>query len=159
MWPGDCWGPSDLRSAASQPVVFHHFCRFLGTSQQHLILALFFMLLYSEKSYFKTIKSGNSLAVQQLELHASTPGNPGSAPDQRTKIPQASQSVQSLSCVRLCNPMDCSMPALPVPHYLPKFTQIHTQCISDAIQPSHNLLRGQQSHSLPIFYIIISSNI
>ena len=35
-------------------------------------------------------------------------------------------SVQSLSCVRLCNPMDCSTPGLPVHHQLfplscPKF--------------------------------------
>ena len=29
--------------------------------------------------------------------------------------------VQSPSCVWLCNPMDCSMPDLPVPHHFPKF--------------------------------------
>ena len=34
-------------------------------------------------------------------------------------------SVQSLSCVRLCDPMDCSMPGLPVHHQLPEFTQTH----------------------------------
>ena len=36
-----------------------------------------------------------------------------------------SQSVQSLSCVRLCNPMNCSMPGLLVHHQLPEFTQTH----------------------------------
>ena len=30
--------------------------------------------------------------------------------------------LQSLSFVRLCNPMDCSMPGLPVHHQLPEFT-------------------------------------
>ena len=33
--------------------------------------------------------------------------------------------VQSLSCVRLCDPMDCSMPGFPVLHHLPEFAQIH----------------------------------
>ena len=36
-------------------------------------------------------------------------------------------SVQSLSRVQLCNPMDCSTPGLPVHHQLPEFTQIHVQ--------------------------------
>ena len=34
-------------------------------------------------------------------------------------------SVQSLSRVRLSNPMDCSTPGLPVHHQLPEFTQAH----------------------------------
>ena len=38
---------------------------------------------------------------------------------------QGLSSVQSLSCVRLCDPMDCSMPGLPVHHQLPEFTQTH----------------------------------
>ena len=48
-------------------------------------------------------------------------------------------SVQSLSRVRLCDPMDCSMPGLPVHHQLLEFTQTHVYWISDAIQPSHPL--------------------
>ena len=39
----------------------------------------------------------------------------------------------------LCNPMDYSMPGLPVPHHFLKFAQIHVHCINDAIQPSHLL--------------------
>ena len=39
-------------------------------------------------------------------------------------------SVQLLSCVRLCNPMDCSMPGLPVHHQFPKFTQTHVHVMS-----------------------------
>ena len=48
--------------------------------------------------------------------------------------------VQSASCARLCNPMDCSMPGLSVPYYLQKFAQVHVRCIGDAIQPSHPLI-------------------
>ena len=44
------------------------------------------------------------------------------------------------SCPTLCNPMDCSMPGLPVHHQLPEFTQTHVHWIGDAIQPSHSLL-------------------
>ena len=48
-------------------------------------------------------------------------------------------SVQSLSRVRLCDPMDCSTPGLPVHHQLPEFTQTHVHLVGDAIQPSHPL--------------------
>ena len=34
-------------------------------------------------------------------------------------------SVQSLSCVQLCDPMNRSMPGLPVHHQLTEFTQTH----------------------------------
>ena len=43
------------------------------------------------------------------------------------------------SCPTLCDPMDCSMPGLPVHHQLPEFTQIHVHWVGDAIQPSHPL--------------------
>ena len=44
------------------------------------------------------------------------------------------------SCPTLCNPMDCSIPGLPVYHQLPEFTQIHGHWVGDAIQPSNPLL-------------------
>ena len=43
------------------------------------------------------------------------------------------------SCPSLCDPMNCSMPGLPVHHHLPEFTQTHIHWLSDAIQPSHPL--------------------
>ena len=43
------------------------------------------------------------------------------------------------SCPTLCDPMNCSMPGLPVHHQLPEFTQTHVHPVSDAIQPSHPL--------------------
>ena len=34
-------------------------------------------------------------------------------------------SLVAQSCPTLCEPKDCSMPGLPVPHHLPEFAQIH----------------------------------
>ena len=42
-------------------------------------------------------------------------------------------------CPTLCNPVDCSSPGLPVPHYLPVISQVHIHWISDAIQLSQPL--------------------
>ena len=42
-------------------------------------------------------------------------------------------------CPTLCNPMNCSMPGLPVHHQLPESTQTYVHWVSDAIQPSHPL--------------------
>ena len=42
-------------------------------------------------------------------------------------------------CPTLCNPMNRSMPGLPVHHQLPEFTQTHVHRVRDAIQPSHLL--------------------
>ena len=46
-------------------------------------------------------------------------------------------SVHSLSCVQLCDPMECSTPGLPVHHQLPEPTQTHVHCIGD---PSNHLI-------------------
>ena len=43
------------------------------------------------------------------------------------------------SRLTLCDPMNCSMPGLPVHHQLPEFTQTHVHRVGDAIQPSHHL--------------------
>ena len=56
-------------------------------------------------------------------------------------------SVQSFSCVRLCDPMDCSTPGFPVHHQLLELAQTHVHWVSDAIKPSHPL----SSPSLPAF--------
>ena len=47
--------------------------------------------------------------------------------------------VQLLSRVRLCRPMDRSMPGLPVHQQLPEFTQTHVHWVGDTIQPYHLL--------------------
>ena len=43
-------------------------------------------------------------------------------------------------CPTLCDPMNHSMPGLPVHHQLPEFTQTHVHRVGDVIQPSHPLL-------------------
>ena len=53
------------------------------------------------------------------------------------KVLQFSSVTQS--CLTLCNPMDCSMPGLPVHHQLLEFTQTHLLRLGDAIQPSDPL--------------------
>ena len=47
----------------------------------------------------------------------------------------------------LWDPMDCSMPGLPLHHQLPEFTQTHVHWVGAAIQPSH--LLSCSSH--PVF--------
>ena len=42
-------------------------------------------------------------------------------------------------CQTPCNPMDCSMPGLPVHHQLPELAQTHVHRVGDAFQPSHPL--------------------
>ena len=43
------------------------------------------------------------------------------------------------SRLTLCDPMNCSVPGLPVHHQLPESTQTHVHWVGDAIQPSHPL--------------------
>ena len=51
------------------------------------------------------------------------------------------------SCPTLCDPMDCSMPGIPVHQQLTEFTQMHVNRAGDGIQPSHPL----SSRSPPTF--------
>ena len=46
------------------------------------------------------------------------------------------QSVQLLSHVQLCDPMDCSTRGFPVHHQLPELAQTHVCRVGDIIQPS-----------------------
>ena len=57
------------------------------------------------------------------------------------KDTQASVQFSSVaqSCPTLCNPMNHSMPGLPIHHQLPESTQTHVHGVGDAIQPSHPL--------------------
>ena len=55
--------------------------------------------------------------------------------------PLASVQFSSVAqpCPTLFDPMNHSMPGLPVHHHLPEFTQTHVHRVGDAIQPSHPL--------------------
>ena len=61
-------------------------------------------------------------------------------------------SVQSLSRVRLCGPMNRSTPGLPVHHQFPESTQTHVHRVDDAIQPSHQfiLIYGKNHYKVVI---------
>ena len=58
-----------------------------------------------------------------------------------SKYNYRSDEIRSVtqSCLTLCNPMNHSMPGLPVHHQLREFTQTHVHRDRDAIQPSHPL--------------------
>ena len=57
---------------------------------------------------------------------------------QRWRTSQVSSVAQL--CLTLCDPMNHSMPGLPVHHQCPESTQTHAHWVGDAIQPSHPLL-------------------
>ena len=61
-------------------------------------------------------------------------------------VVQFSSVVQS--CPTLCDPMNSSMPGLPVHHQLPEFTQTPVHWVSNAIQPSHPLLAPSPTFNL-----------
>ena len=69
--------------------------------------------------------------IFQLLVHGRT--------QNRTQISCLQFSSVAQSCPTLCDPMNCSMPGLPVHHQLPEFTQTHVHQVGDAIQPSHPL--------------------
>ena len=54
-------------------------------------------------------------------------------------IKQIQFSSAAQSCLTLCDPMNCSIPGLPVHYQLPDFTQTPVHQVGDAIQPSHPL--------------------
>ena len=74
-----------------------------------------------------------SLALQADALPSEPPGNTLTlfqfSPVQFSSVAQSSPT--------LCDPMNCSMPGLPVHHHLPQFTQTHVHQVRDAIQPPH----------------------
>ena len=62
----------------------------------------------------------------------------------------AFSSVSSVtqSCLTLWDPVDCSMPGLPVQHQLTELAQTHVHWVGDAIQPSHPLLSPSPAFNL-----------
>ena len=62
-------------------------------------------------------------------------------------VPIQFSSIQLLSHIWLCDPMDCSTAGLLLHNQLPEFTQTHVHWVGDAIQPSYPL----SVPSLPTF--------
>ena len=78
---------------------------------------------------------------QDLPLSGNLPGKP----TEGLRLPTWAwlrakfSSVQSLSCVWLCDPVDYYTPGFPVYCQLPELAQTQVHRVSDAIQPSHPL--------------------
>ena len=53
------------------------------------------------------------------------------------ELPSVQFSSVTKPCPTVCDPMNHSMPGLPVHHPLPEFTQTHVHQVGDAIQPPH----------------------
>ena len=66
-----------------------------------------------------------------------------------TRLRNCQFSSVAQSCPTLCDPMNLSMPGLPVHHQLPEFTQPQVHRVSDAIQSSHPLLSPSPPASNP----------
>ena len=49
------------------------------------------------------------------------------------------------SCLTLCDPMDCSMPGLPVHHQFLEPTRTQVNQVSSAMQPSHSSVNERKS--------------
>ena len=80
--------------------------------------------------------------TSHLEIHVISKLTCYSAPWDLYSLPSPQvqfNSVQLLSCIWLCDPMDCSTPSFPIHHQLLELTQIQVHRVSDAIQPSHSL--------------------
>ena len=94
----------------------------------------------------ETGKAGLKLNIQKTKIMASGPITSCQIEGETVETVrdfifssvQFSGSVAQL-CPTLCDPMNCSMPDLPVHHQLPDFAQTHVHRASDAIQPSHPL--------------------
>ena len=84
------------------------------------------------------LQQGTELCSLQWKYRILTTGHQGSLSN-RIFISSVQFSSVAQSCPILCNPMNCSMPGLPVHHQLPEFTQTHVHRVGDAIQPSHPL--------------------
>ena len=68
-------------------------------------------------------------------------------------------SVQLLSRIWLCDPMNCSTPGLPVNHQLSEFTQTHVHQVGDAIQPSHPWLSPSPPAPNPLQHQSLSNRL
>ena len=61
---------------------------------------------------------------------------------------QSVSSVQSLSHVWLCKPMDCSTSSFPVLHHLPQLAQAHIHWVGDTTQSCHPLSSPSSAFSI-----------
>ena len=92
----------------------------------------------NSRSFILGVCSGLRNSSERLQEEATPQGSPGKRA-RRGHLSYPIFSSVAQSCPTLCNPMDCSMPGLPVHHQFPEFTQTRVHRVGDAIQPSHPL--------------------
>ena len=98
---------------------------------------LFSPLLFSGRDYMELVLVPTSLNIWQIFFSEAVCA--WRFIFQRVSSYKIQFSSITLSRLTLCNPMDCSMPGLPVHHQLLELTQTHIHRVGDAIQPSHPL--------------------
>ena len=96
----------------------------------------------AEKSFQSLILDHEAFCTAQLRVTDSALCSSSSAPHSSVVLSLCLWivAVQSLTCVRLCDPMDGSTPDFPVLYCLPEFAQTRVHQVSNAIQLSHPLL-------------------
>ena len=114
----------------------------LGTSSLRWALSLVSVAYFHEHSCFHLFqvtlgrKGGKFQSVQLLYSKFSVTCRPVHL--RRPKVLALSQNFHftsvTQSCPTLCDPMDCSMPGLPVHHQLPELAQTQVHQVSDAVQ-------------------------
>ena len=112
---------------------------------------------YTRLKVLVTVQLGQFLDkdTKRPRTPAASSGGPVAHARSRTcplhSTPPSSVQFSSVAqlCPTLCNPMNCSMPGLPVHHQLPEFTRIHVYRVSDAIQPSYPLSSYSSCHTSP----------
>ena len=111
------------------------------------------MSLFYANTYQGINKYDFRLNSEKLLLYQQKYRQPCSSVAHGARIPEVSWSsywsIQfssvAQSCLTLCDPMNHSVPGLPVHHQLLEFTQTHAHQVGDATQPPHPL----SSPSLP----------
>ena len=152
--------PADIKSSTnicyhryhhSTSIIHDTLCSLLSSSLPALhspthILCLMIMIMMAQNWLLRLLSTVNSTdsSWETLRKKHRVSGPGLDLLSQNLHLTRPSSSVQfssvAQSCPTLCNPMNRSMPGLPVHHQLPEFTQTHVHWVSDAIQPSHPLL-------------------
>ena len=109
-------------------------------------VAISFSNEWKWKVKVKSLSHVRLLATPWIAAYQAPPSMGFSRQEYWSGVPLYSSKMASVqfssvaqSCLTLCDPINCSMPGLPVHHQLPEFTQTQVHRACDAIQPSHPL--------------------
>ena len=98
---------------------------------------------FSRQDYWSGLLFYSPGDLPNQEIKPESPALAGrlftTAPPGKTQFSSFQFSSVIQLCPTLCDPMNRSMPGLPVYHHLPEFTQTHVHRVGDAIQPTHSL--------------------